>query len=428
MHRFTNIVSFSIICLAGSVGLQGRSQSLIKEIVESAKPVIAAEESYLEITANLSEGKYEAALERLIPMAEWGMPVAQYLLGSCYANGSGVEQSFKLAEHWLRLSADQGQESARYLLALLLIENIDLEEGIRLMQDCHKNGSMRATEALGSLYLEGELVPQDVAKGMDFLKQAGASGSATAWYQIGQYFESRGSRSPDPRTYYLKAAQLSLPEACIKLGDMSAQGWLDAPINAEDALNFYLEAIRLKHTPAYFKVGTVYETGILGERNKQRALEWYEEGAKRGDVYALNRIGYMYLMGEGIEKDETTALKRFHEAASKDFAPAQVNYGGMLEHGRGVESDPQEAVKWYALAASQKDIDGLMNLARCFGDGVGIEQDVVVQRALARLAGNEPWAVKIQFEAQASQEMIAEERVFYEKWNEDPTTILDLIK
>jgi TPR repeat protein len=45
--------------------------------------------------------------------ADRGHANAQYNLGVCYANGTGVTKDEREAIHWYRLAADQGSEDAR---------------------------------------------------------------------------------------------------------------------------------------------------------------------------------------------------------------------------------------------------------------------------------------------------------------------------
>jgi TPR repeat protein len=60
------------------------------------------------------------------PAAEKGDQVAQYILGSWYIEGEGVEQSDELAIHWLRESAKQGYSRA---IELLNENDIPLDPG-----------------------------------------------------------------------------------------------------------------------------------------------------------------------------------------------------------------------------------------------------------------------------------------------------------
>ncbi len=50
-------------------------------------------------------------------IADDGQAEAQFLVGLCYAEGRGTEQSYKLAFHYFNLAAGQGYGPAQYQLA-----------------------------------------------------------------------------------------------------------------------------------------------------------------------------------------------------------------------------------------------------------------------------------------------------------------------
>ena len=53
-------------------------------------------------------GDYAIALREWTPLAERGVPGAQYNLGRMYVNGWGVPQDYKTAVKWYTLAAEQG--------------------------------------------------------------------------------------------------------------------------------------------------------------------------------------------------------------------------------------------------------------------------------------------------------------------------------
>ena len=54
----------------------------------------------------------------LLQKAERGDAVAQFTLGSCYANGRGTPQNYREAVKWYYLSAKQGYPPAQYRLGV----------------------------------------------------------------------------------------------------------------------------------------------------------------------------------------------------------------------------------------------------------------------------------------------------------------------
>lgn len=76
--------------------------------------------------ASLSQGvsafkrqNYDAASQVFVPLAEQGVPAAQYYLGFMFETGRGVPQNYTEAAMWYRRAAEQGDSLAQYSLGLL---------------------------------------------------------------------------------------------------------------------------------------------------------------------------------------------------------------------------------------------------------------------------------------------------------------------
>ena len=81
------------------------------------------------------------ALKLFLPLANEGIPDAQYSLGVMYNNGRGVPRSYPEAAKWFRRAAEQGQAGAQY--------------------------------DLGVLYAKGQGVPEDSAEAAKWFRRAG---------------------------------------------------------------------------------------------------------------------------------------------------------------------------------------------------------------------------------------------------------------
>ena len=91
---------------------------------------------------------YHAAAMSFSLAAQDGNAEAQFLLGKCYLDGTGVEQDFNKAEKWLKKAADQGHAEAQFLL--------------------------------GKCYQYGKGVEQDFDKAMKWIAMAADQGHAEA--------------------------------------------------------------------------------------------------------------------------------------------------------------------------------------------------------------------------------------------------------
>lgn len=77
---------------------------------------------------------------------------AQNNLGSCYANGEGVEQNYKAAVFWYQKAADQGHAIAQHNLAACYTKGTGVErdvlKGIKLLFCAAANGDDLSETAL----------------------------------------------------------------------------------------------------------------------------------------------------------------------------------------------------------------------------------------------------------------------------------------
>ena len=80
-------------------------------------PIYASENEFQKGYDLALKGKYFEAFKIWKPLAEKGNDLAQYSLGVMYRDSLGIEQNYKLAEKWTRLSAEQGNPTAAFNLA-----------------------------------------------------------------------------------------------------------------------------------------------------------------------------------------------------------------------------------------------------------------------------------------------------------------------
>jgi TPR repeat protein len=97
-----------------------RFRTFLVIVVLSSLPMApAAAGPFEDGFAAASRGDYTTAYRLWRPLAEQGVPGAQYNLGVMYANGEGVPKDEREAVRWYRKAAEQGAPSAQFNLAYL---------------------------------------------------------------------------------------------------------------------------------------------------------------------------------------------------------------------------------------------------------------------------------------------------------------------
>jgi hypothetical protein len=80
----------------------------------------------------LHRGDYKTAYRLFKPLAEQGLPLAQYNLGVMYYNGQGVPKDFAEAAMWYRKAAEQGLPEAQYNLGIMYFAGLGVSKDYAL--------------------------------------------------------------------------------------------------------------------------------------------------------------------------------------------------------------------------------------------------------------------------------------------------------
>ncbi|MCL9781762.1 sel1 repeat family protein [Vibrio sp. S4M6] len=119
-------------------------------------------------------------------------------------------------------------------------------------------GSVQAKYEVGLCYFKGRGTTKDIAKGVDFIKQAAKENYITALIYLGDWFSS--AQNPQK--------------------------------NFQDAIAWYKQAAQLKSNQGRIKLGKSYISGMGTPPNHSLGVYWLERAAEKGDAQA------MYLAGE----------------------------------------------------------------------------------------------------------------------------------
>ena len=99
-------------------------------------------------------------------------------------------------------------------------------------------------------------------------------------------------------------------------------------------------------------IGTIFENGIMIEKDIHKAVFWYERAAAQGDDLAKSNLADILRKGsQGYPKD----LKRAFELYKSCGLPyAHYRVGEFYEHGWGVEQNIAESKRYYRLAYKER--------------------------------------------------------------------------
>ena len=177
-------------------------------------------ETYLKGASAYNNGDYVEAVNWFRKAAEQGLATAQYDLGCCYYNGTGVPRSYREATEWFRKAAEQGHVEAQYNLGICYAN----EEGVPLsyskaaewFRKAAEQGYASAQFNLGTYYYNGTGVPMSHSDAVKWYRKAAEQGFAEAQYNLACcYYNGTGV----PRSY---------SEAVLWLRKAAEQGFSEA--------------------------------------------------------------------------------------------------------------------------------------------------------------------------------------------------------
>ena len=246
---------------------------------------------------------------------------------------------------------------------------------------------------LGLMYLRGDGVAKDDARGLSLLKTAADDNYAAAQYQMGKrYYYGRGvARNTALAMSYLLAAAADDDYRAIvflrtvqkgsggerkdqervvaavkrkaRAKDHDAQYTLafmhligdGVPKDATQELSWY-QAAAAKNARAAFMLSLMYYYGDGVAQNPVESVRLMRAAAEMGDLRSQYYLGTFHYHGVGCPEDKPLAATWFKKSADSGFAEAQLAFGLVLLSGSGVIQDKGKAIEWLGKASQQNNI------------------------------------------------------------------------
>ncbi len=124
----------------------------------------------------------------MVQMAEAGEMDAQHCLANCFFSGIHIAKDPAKAMEWWKKAAEQGHEHALHHAAGVILDKRmpgSIDEAVSLLERAASLGLRKSRYTLGKMYLYGQHVQPDPAKGMAYLTQAIEDGSIEARVILG---------------------------------------------------------------------------------------------------------------------------------------------------------------------------------------------------------------------------------------------------
>jgi len=238
--------------------------------------------------------------------AEHGDPDAQYQMAVRYSEGLGVRQNNHKAEELFCLSAQNGVTESQFMMGVLN----DTELG--------RSGTAEPHAA------------------NEWYALAAGKGDTQAQFNLAYNYE-HGIGAPvnlnEAINWYTKAADAGVPKANFCLGCIYAadEGYIDYP-----AAYSRLEAAASAGFPrAGYVLFAMYGEGVgLKEPNIFLAQKWIKRAAAEGDAPSMFILAHLTIYGSDyVEKNESEAWRLMEASALAGCLPAMSSLGLMYCYG-----------------------------------------------------------------------------------------------
>jgi TPR repeat protein/serine/threonine protein kinase len=313
--------------------------------------------------------------------AEQGHVDAQSNLVDCYFDGSGVDQDYQKAVFWCTKAAEQGLAEAQCGLGLCYFDGSgvaqDYQKAVYWYTKAAEQGLAFAQYGLGSCYDNGSGVDQDYQKAVYWYTKAAEQGDAVAQFNLGFCYDNGSGVAQDYQKavyWYTKAAEQGQADAQDSLGTRYYNGEVVAQ-DYQKAVYWYTKAAEQGHAFAQCSLGTRYYNGEGVAQDYNKAVYWYTKAVEQGLAFAQFNLGFCYDNGSGVAQDYQKAVYWYTKAAEQGHAVAQCILGTRYYNGEGVAQDYNKAVYWYTKAAEQGDAVAQFSLGVCYDKGSGVAQD-----------------------------------------------------
>ena len=251
----------------------------------------------------LDEGDETQYFLTLKSAAEVHHPEAEFLLGMCYRNGTGIEKDRASAVNWFRSAAEHGYFKANAYLANLLLDaegsEDDYAAALRWLTPAAEQGEPYAQYLMSRVYQNGLGVSADPAVAMEWLVRSAEQNFALAENQLGAAY-CDGINVQANRdlgiVWYTRAADHGCHEAASSLA------W------------------------QWHKVSCDETDQVKKREADDQTIFWAQKADEFGDVYARLVLALVKMYGSDELRDFENAIPVLQELAARAFPMPKRNW------------------------------------------------------------------------------------------------------
>jgi TPR repeat protein len=171
------------------------------------------------------------------------------------------------------------------------------EEKLAAIVNLANSGDAGAQYTTAMLLLQGEFLPENEEKAVEYLEKAHAQNCIEATYELAVcHHYGLGIEANPARAFelYKTSAEAGYSMGMTLIGKMYLDG-NGTDQNAALAMEWFEKALATEDIEAVayaeYLIGTCYNGGIGVEKNEDTAMDWYRKSAMHGDIRARRILG-----------------------------------------------------------------------------------------------------------------------------------------
>lgn len=246
-------------------------------------------------------------------------PLAQLILANCYDHGMGVPVDRSLSTHWYIRAAEAGSVPAMYPVGARLIDGdclpLNVPKGLQFLKEAAAGGIARAMRKLGDVYWAGTVVDMDVIEAFNWYEKAAELGDVDSQFLLGLRYTQGSDR------------------VSIQLNPIRGVYWLEKAVVQGDA-----EAMAF--------LAKVLFNGEGVPPDKSRGLEVLRLGVAAGEPLCQFFLGRLHLVGNYVNLDLKQGLDLITQSANQNFGLARSCLCGLRIRGLDglLRAEPEAAI------------------------------------------------------------------------------------
>lgn len=254
----------------------------------------------------------------------------------------------------------------------------DITKGIQYLKQSSQMEGAKASAELGKMYHYGYHVETDIELAKEYYEIGRSQGSHVACVGLADIAASVHGENSKPdyllaEALYREAIAKGSAVAHIGLGNLhkNGQGLEKNPVAAEKE---YLLAIEKGEKSGHLHIFAMIDWGQLKDRSMQEAFSHLEQAAENKIPAAEDYLGQLKINGEwtryktnekiSYPRDVQGGISLLNNAISKRRATASLFAAEIYTKGEIVEKDPEKAAKFVELAIKNTSTDNIETIGR----------------------------------------------------------------